>query len=316
MSVPVETKHGKPARGASPLWPPELAQVTAQALLLREHGHEVPYAEVFFAGSNARRRVELPPDGEEWVTRLVAEIRANAARTVPPPALVDSPKCPRCSLVGVCLLDEINLLGARSDAPPRRLVASDHPREPLYVIGPNAVVRKRRERLVLEVDGEERGSRRPLDVPHVAVFGNAVLTAAALRSCIEADTPILWVTTSGWFTAMTVADGGWWVARRIGQVERARSDAAVLVARAFIAGKIRNQRTLLRRNHPDGPDAPVLGQLAGLAARADDAGRLDELLGLEGTAARLYFGAFTGLLPHGSVGFEFEARNRRPPRTP
>ena len=121
VSVPVETKHGKPARGASPLWPPELAQVTAQALLLREHGHEVPFIEVFFVGSNLRRRVEIPPDGEEWVARLVAEIRENAARPVPPPPLVDSPKCPRCSLVGVCLPDETNLLAARSVDAPRRL---------------------------------------------------------------------------------------------------------------------------------------------------------------------------------------------------
>lgn len=316
VSVPVETKHGKPARGSSPLWPPELAQVTVQALLLREHGHEVPHAEAFFVASNARRRVEIPPDGEEWVQRLVAEIRANAAQPVAPPPLVDSPKCPRCSLVGVCLPDETNMLKARSTTAPRRLVAADDPREPLYVMGPDAVVRKRRERLVLAVDGEERGTRRLLDVSHVAVYGNAVLTSAALRGCIDADVPILWFTHGGWFTAMTVAHGGSWVARRIAQVELARGPDSVLVARDFVAGKIRNQRTLLRRNLERGVDSPVLGQLAGLAARADEAARLDELLGLEGTAARLYFAEFPGLLRASAERFDFESRNRRPATDP
>lgn len=182
-------------------------------------------------------------------------------------------------------------------------------------MGPSAIVRKRRERLVLEVDGEERGSRRLLDVSHVAVFGNAVLTSAALRGCVEADTPILWFTAGGWFSAMTIAHSGSWVARRIAQVERARRDDAVLIARDFIVGKIRNQRTLLRRNLRDGAGT-VLGQLAGLAVRAESVGRIDELLGIEGTAARLYFGAFSGLLRCGPIVFQLEARNRRPPTDP
>lgn len=40
-TVPVETKHGRPRRGAAPVRAPELAQIAVQALLLREHGHTV-----------------------------------------------------------------------------------------------------------------------------------------------------------------------------------------------------------------------------------------------------------------------------------
>ncbi|MBA2347212.1 MAG: CRISPR-associated protein Cas4, partial [Solirubrobacterales bacterium] len=94
-SVPVETKHGKARPGALPVWPPELAQITAQVLLLREHGHEVPHAEVYFPASRRRHRIEIPPDAEPWLEGLVGEIRENAASPTPPPPLVDSPKCPR-----------------------------------------------------------------------------------------------------------------------------------------------------------------------------------------------------------------------------
>ncbi|MDQ6926416.1 MAG: CRISPR-associated protein Cas4, partial [Candidatus Eremiobacteraeota bacterium] len=246
-TVPVETKHGRPRRGSAPVWPPELAQIAVQALLLREYGHTVPHAEVYFPETRGRHRVEISPDAEQWVTRLVAEIRTNAAQPMPPAPLIDSPKCPRCSLVGICLPDETNLLAKRAAGTPRRLVARDDSRRPLYVISPAAIVRKRAGRLILEVDGEHQTSVRVLDVAHVAVFGNATVSAGAMRACLEGDIPVLWFSSGGWLAGYSIAHGGSWVARRIAQVERARGEGSVVVARVFVAGKIRNQRTLLRR---------------------------------------------------------------------
>jgi CRISPR-associated protein Cas1 len=314
-TVPVETKHGKPQRGATPVRTPELAQITAQVLLLREHGHTVPHAEVYFPATRGRHRIDVPPDAEDWIAGLVDEIRRSASSPTPPPPLVDSPKCPRCSLVSVCLPDETNLLAERAPAPRRRLIAANDTREPLYVMSPSAVVRKRRERLVLNVDGEEQGTRRLLDVSHVAVFGNGTVTAGAVRGCLEADVPILWFSAGGWFSGYTIAHGGSWVARRIAQVEHARDDRALPLARAFVAGKIRNQRTLVRRHAPEESLAAV-GQLAGLVARCEEARSVGELLGIEGTAARLYFGEFPRLLKRSGETFSFEARNRRPPTDP
>lgn len=314
-TVPIETKHGRPRRGSVPVWPPELAQIAVQALLLREHGHCVSHAEAYFPETRGRHRVEIPPDAEEWVVRLVAEIRTNAARPTPPPPLIDSPKCPRCSLVGICLPDETNLLAARVQDAPRRLVARDDPRRPLYVMSPAAIVRKRGGRFVLEVDGEQQTSVRILDVAHIAVFGNATVTASVMRACLESDVPILWFSSGGWFAGYSIAHSGSWVARRIAQVERARGDRAIVLARAFVGGKIRNQRTLLRRlGGEDG--ALAVGQLAGLVARVESADALDELLGVEGTAARVYFGALPAMLKRAGEEFVFEGRNRRPPTDP
>src|SRR6202030_2644363 len=69
------------------------------------------------------------------------------------------------------------------------------------------------------------------------------------------------------------------------------------------------------------PDPRVMGQLKQMSDRAEATGSLEELLGIEGNAARLYFGAFQGLLkaePDETVpeiyGFDFNGRNRRPPR--
>jgi CRISPR-associated protein Cas1 len=96
---------------------------------------------------------------------------------------------------------------------------------------------------------------------------------------------------------------------------RAAAIGAPELASAFVAGKIRNARTLLRR-HGGQDAARTVRQLAALANAAEHERSLASLLGIEGTAARLYFERFGALL-HGTGGvgaFDFEQRNRRPPR--
>jgi CRISPR-associated protein Cas1 len=89
------------------------------------------------------------------------------------------------------------------------------------------------------------------------------------------------------------------------------------LAAAFVAGKIRNSRTLLRRHGGASIDR-TLTQLADLAKAAETERSLESLLGIEGTAARLYFSRFGVLLKSalGDTEFAFEERNRRPPRDP
>ncbi len=58
-AIPVETKKGRPKQGKIPVWEPEVAQLTAQVLLLRDHGYDVPRAEVFFAETKTRTTVDM-----------------------------------------------------------------------------------------------------------------------------------------------------------------------------------------------------------------------------------------------------------------
>jgi len=91
--------------------------------------------------------------------------------------------------------------------------------------------------------------------------------------------------------------------------------ASLPIARRIMFGKIKNSRTLLRRNHKD-PPAAVLAELDRLAARTQAAESMETLLGIEGAAARAYFGEFQGMLKAGGMIFNFQGRNRRPPRDP
>ena len=59
--VPIEYKRGSPRAQDSPLWDPELVQLCAQVLILRDTGYEVPYAEAYFAETRTRYRIEITP---------------------------------------------------------------------------------------------------------------------------------------------------------------------------------------------------------------------------------------------------------------
>jgi CRISPR-associated protein Cas1 len=314
--APLEYKHGSPRSREDPLWEPELVQLCAQVLLLRDAGYTVSHAEVFFAATRTRHRVGVTDELIRRTLEAASGLREVAAMDEAPPPLVDSPKCPRCSLVGLCLPDEVNLLRERADRPPRRLIASDPPATPLYASTPGSRLSKRGGRVVLLEDGAETASRRLLDVSHIAAFGNVTVGSALLRTCFDAGIPILWFTAGGWFSGIAQGMPHKNVAVRMRQHRAAMAGAPELAA-AFVAGKVRNARTLLRR-HGGVRAARVVEQLAGLAHRADGERSVESLLGIEGAAARLYFEHFSSLLRPGPLGedFRFTERNRRPPRDP
>jgi CRISPR-associated protein Cas1 len=110
--VPIEYKRGGKPDVPEGAYLPERAQLCAQVLLLRDYGYECEEAAIYFAAD--RRRVPIAID-ESLVAQTVDAIRRAReivqAGVLPAP-LVDSPKCNGCSLVGICLPDETNLLRA------------------------------------------------------------------------------------------------------------------------------------------------------------------------------------------------------------
>lgn len=177
----------------------------------------------------------------------LARVRELAERDQLPPPLVDSPKCPRCSLVGLCLPDETNLLAARSGRPPRRLMAAEQAAQPLYATTPGARLSKRGERVVLKEKGEEVASRRLLDVAHIAAFGNVDVGSALLRECFDRGVPVLWLTAGGWLSGVALGMPAGNVSVRMRHHRAAAVGGGELPA-LFVAGKLRNQRTMLRRH--------------------------------------------------------------------
>lgn len=200
--VPVDTKKGRPDRDGE-AWEPDAVQVCAQVLLLREHGYACERGEIYYA--QTRQRVAVDPT-EQLVARtleVVALAREAAMRLQPPPPLESSPKCPRCSLVGICLPDETNVLSRRQGGRPRRLIAADPQAQPLYVTEQGAMVGLTGGRLTVSKRGEELASVRLIDVLHVCAYGNVQVTAQAMRTLFDRDADVFHFSYGGWLLGLS-----------------------------------------------------------------------------------------------------------------
>ena len=108
LVTPVDYKHGKPREGLDgiELWPSDRVQLVIQGLVLRDNGYQTEEGIVYYAKTRQRARVAFDPQAiAEAETAIAAAWHLAEHGTIPPP-LIDSPKCPGCSLVGICLPDE------------------------------------------------------------------------------------------------------------------------------------------------------------------------------------------------------------------
>jgi CRISPR-associated protein Cas1 len=318
---PVDYKRGKAPDLPNRAWDPDRVQVCAQALILRENGYVCREALVYYAASKTRVVVPIDADLVQETRGAVGRAFATAAKIVAPEPLVDSPKCPRCSLVGICLPDEsraFQLPGIEVDVDVRRLSPARDDATPVYVQSQGAVVGKDGEQIeVRSRDGVFKS--RLIDTSQLSLFGNVQVTAQALSMLLDVGIPVCHFSFGGWFRGITHALGNRNCDLRLHQYRVATDpERSLEIARRLVAAKLLNCRTLLRRNH-ESPPADALAELRRLAEATSRAATAEVLLGLEGLGARAYFGAFAGMIaeePRRVAGFDFEGRNRRPPRDP
>ncbi len=314
---PVDYKRGKRPPVAGGVYEPERVQLCVQGLLLREAGYTSNEGLIYYVASRERVRVRFTKALVERTLELLAEMRRVLAEGSLPPPLEDSPKCPHCSLVSICLPEETRFL-RQGGGKPRPLAVSDPATYPLVVQEPGARVHLKGQQLLVESPDGDRTVARLAETSHVVLMGGVSCSMPALHECCRREIPILHLSGGGWFYGITRGLDSKNVALRSEQFAAARdSRRSLAVARAVVAAKIRNARVLLRRN--GAPSKDDLGLLAGYARRAREAGDADELLGLEGSAAKVYYAAFSTMLKvEGDVfaAFDLDGRNRRPPRDP
>jgi CRISP-associated protein Cas1 len=302
-------------------------QLGVQCLILRENGYRCESGVLYYRQTKQRVQLDYTPALETWVIQQIEAARACANGPIPPP-LRDSPKCPRCSLVSICLPDETALLehAEPESGLSRRLIAPNTDRRALYLNTPGVSVGKSSETLQVRDKKDLLQEVRIADIDHIGLFGNVQISTQALQQLCEKDIPITYFSTGGWFYGITRGHSLTNVHARIRQFAVAADPAQALsFAQAFVSGKIRNHRTLLLRNHIN-PPTPVLLRLKQAAKDANAASSMEQLLGIEGAAASAYFEHFQGMLKVDdenaatpkqlAFSFDFSNRNRRPPRDP
>jgi CRISPR-associated endonuclease Cas1 len=290
-------------------------------MLLEEYGYQCTEGVIYYTES--KERIAVPFDGElrNLTLSAVNGLRLVAAGGMTPPPLEDSPKCPRCSLVGICLPDEVNFL-RRQTSSPRPMAVSRDEALPLYVQANRASVRKAGETLDISVEDKSVTTARLIDVSQVVLMGNVYMTTPTLHELMRREIPVTWHSYGGWFLGHTVGVGHKNIELRTAQYKAGFDEQICLtLAKGFVRAKIQNCRTILRRNwKSEEPNDEAVKELKRSIDQCARITNMESLLGVEGNGAAIYFSSFNKLIKtesdNDSFAFDFNSRNRRPPRDP
>jgi CRISPR-associated protein Cas1 len=194
----------------------------------------------------------------------------------------------------------------------------------LYVQTQGAYLRLEGDTLKLEAP-EQKDFQIPLHhLGGIVVFGNVLLSPYLIKRCAEDGRTVVWMSRSGRFVGNLRSPTSGNVLLRRAQ-HNALTDAAQAteIARMFVAGKLQNTRTLLTRAARETKSDEVVAvlnkvrkSLTSSLVSLERQKTLDEIRGVEGESARLYFSVFDFLILTNKKTFCFTHRNKRPPRDP
>lgn len=193
----------------------------------------------------------------------------------------------------------------------------------LYVMTQGSYLQLDHDTVRITVDGETRLRAPLVRLGGIVMMGNVSISPFLVHRCAEDGRSLVWLTRSGRFKARVEGPTRGNVLLRRAQHEVFDVPLwPARLARQFVAAKIQNSRLLLLRAARERTGDP--GEAEALSHAASDLTvflgalgnleNLDYIRGLEGEAARCYFGAFGHMLRSGADDFPLATRNRRPPR--
>jgi len=191
----------------------------------------------------------------------------------------------------------------------------------LFVTTQGAYLCKEGETVCVRVGGEDRLKLPVHTIGGIVCFGQISCSPFLLGHCAENHVGVSFMTENGRFLARVQGPVSGNVLLRREQYRRADDPAAMTaMARSILTAKIANSRMVLLRavrDHGEKADAESLERacekLSRILVRMNGTMTLEELRGLEGEAARAYFGAFNECITAERDSFYFHERSRRPP---
>ena len=191
----------------------------------------------------------------------------------------------------------------------------------LYVTSGNKYLSLEGENIVVLEEQKEIG-RVPLhNLQAIVTFGYTGASPALMGACAQKNIDLSFMSGNGRFLARVTGEVKGNVTLRKQQYRISDNpEESVQIARNFILGKVYNSRWVLERAVRDYAlrlDAETIKKKSSFLAQSMTKIRTcesaDELLGLEGEAASVYFSVFDELILQQKEDFYFHGRNKRPP---
>jgi len=189
----------------------------------------------------------------------------------------------------------------------------------LYVTTPDSYLSKDGLNVVVSVQQKEVFRIPIVNIEGIVTFGYMGASPGLMKLCADNGVSLTFLSPQGKFIARVQGPTRGNVLLRTEQYRLAdNEDFALHISKLFIGGKIQNYRNILRRYERDyGSNDDVASAVQKLEVRKRDLQRvqdLNQLRGIEGDAASVYFDVFPYLILNQKSDFPFNGRNRRPPK--
>lgn len=191
----------------------------------------------------------------------------------------------------------------------------------LYITTPDAYLTLDGENIVVLKD-ENSSTRLPLhNLENIVCFTWQGASPALMGACVERNIGLCFLTPNGRFQARVTGRVRGNVLLRKKQYAVSEVESGSLpIASSFLLGKIANSRKVLDRAVRDHSMLLNVQSLMGASNFLKETVRaipscnsISDLMGFEGSAAKIYFGVFDQLILQQRQDFFFKERSRRPP---
>lgn len=187
----------------------------------------------------------------------------------------------------------------------------------IYVYDQGSKIQYKDGRLQIDTQDECTKSIPIENVDNVLLFGAVNITTGCINTLLKKGIHLTWLSKNGSFFGRLESTSNVNITKQRLQFRKSDDENFKLeISKQFIKGKTKNQRTILQRYARIAKDANLSFQIKEMEReikRIDNASSINELMGIEGNLARIYYSGLSVILPD---EFKFKKRTKRPPKDP
>ncbi|HBT25680.1 MAG TPA: hypothetical protein DEA58_03170 [Pseudothermotoga sp.] len=284
----------------------DVMQLTAYMLAYAESYNkkiETMEGEIRYVGSNKKFKITPTRKRVSKLLEILQSMRAVAED--PPQPSYSKKKCDPCSLINICLPQKENALK-------RKIMPSSRDAHPLYIATQGAYIRQSGESVTVNCNGRNIVKIHYSKISALHLMGNVQISTQAMKLLTSNSIPVVFSDILGryWFVCHSGFSKN--IPLRIKQLQLTQDEKKKIeISKRIIEGKIKNQLYVLKKKNltTKQDSRAILSMLKDL----DRCKSIDELMGIEGQVASLYFDKISKKL---DPKWEFNGRNRRPSKDP
>jgi len=186
----------------------------------------------------------------------------------------------------------------------------------LYIVEQGASLHKEGNRLTVRKEGNEIQWVHAFKIDQIVIVGNIHISPHTISFLLQEGIDTVFLSIKGKYRGRLISQFGKNVVLR--QIQFRKLDDPqfnLKLSKNFVAGKLKNYRTLLRRYHREFRVQEIetsIHRIRSLLQKIPYAEDLDSLRGLEGKGSNSYFQGFRYAIR--AEGMSFNGRSRRPPK--